>query len=194
MKNLREKRELIEQILIKHYLVEKAKKELINLKQKLEADLIWNDLKSSLKIKTSLGTIRVQKSKKKYQYLLATKEFEKLDYSLQKEFFIKKLTRIIFKINQSVFEDSLQKKTVPTELKNLVVQKETKPFTIFVLNRHNEEIENKILNQAKMDDKDLEYEESDDDYEEVDNEFDPAYFEDDELNDVSEEEREYKGI
>jgi hypothetical protein len=180
MKNLDRIKVLIEQIIIQHHNVQKEQEELINLKKKLIADLLSDDFKSSSTIKTPLGIVRIAKNKKKYFYSLLSKEFNKLDYSLKKDFFKKKLTQIIFKINQNVYEDFLQNKNIPAVLKNLVVQKEKNPFSISVLKKNNDEIENKIYEKYQ----DLEYEVNDDDidndneYEEI--EFDSAFFSDDE--------------
>lgn len=180
MKNLDRKKVLIEEIIIQHHNVQKEQEELINLKKKLIADLISDDFKSSSTIKTPLGIVRIARKKNKYFYSLLSKEFNKLDYSLKKDFFKKKLTRISFRIDQNVYEDFLQNKNIPVVLKNLVVQKEKNPFVISILKKNDDEIENKIYEKYE----DLEYEVNDDDiendneYEEI--EFDSAYFSDDE--------------
>ena len=203
MKNFKENKELIEQIIIQNYKVHKEQEQLKNLKDKMVASLIWDGFDSSY-IQTSLGTVSIKKIQKSFFYTLLSKDFNKLDYSLKKEFFNKKLTKVSFRINQNVYRESLENKSIPPILLNLVVPKEREPFLISVMKRNDEEIEKRISNiknqsteinendaQEHLLNKDDDDNDHDDDYI---YETDSTYFTDDDIADTSIVDKEYKGL
>jgi len=203
MKNLKENKELIEQIIIQNYKVHKEQEQLKNLKDKMVASLIWDGFDSSY-IQTPLGTVSIKKIQKSFFYTLLSKDFNKLDYSLKKDFFNKKLTKVSFRINQNVYKESLENKSIPPILLNLVVPKEREPFLISVMKRNDEEIEKRISNiknqSTEINENDVQehlLNKNDDDNDHDDDyiyETDSTYFTDDDIADTSIVDKEYKGL
>ena len=117
------------------------------------------DRNSSYTIKVDDGSIRIIKYKRLIYFKLNQKGFDKLDNDTKNNLLKNKLVKIKFSVNYDGYEEASNKNSVPNNLKELVDQKERKPFSVSVLLNKEEEIaftkiEEKIILDGFDDDDD----------------------------------------
>ena len=98
------------------------------------------DRNSSYTIKVDDGSIRIIKYKRLIYYKLNQRGFDKLDNDTKKNLLKNKLVKIKFSVNYDGYGEASNKNSVPNNLKELVDQKERKPFSVSVLLNKEEEI------------------------------------------------------
>ena len=98
------------------------------------------DRNSSYTIKVDDGSIRIIKYKRLIYFKLNQRGFDKLDNDTKNNLLKNKLVKIKFSVNYDGYEEASNKNSVPNNLKELVDQKERKPFSVSVLLNKEEEI------------------------------------------------------
>ncbi len=98
------------------------------------------DRNSSYTIKVDDGSIRIIKYKRLIYFKLNQRGFDKLDNETKNNLLKNKLVKIKFSVNYDGYEEASNKNSVPNNLKELVDQKERKPFSVSVLLNKEEEI------------------------------------------------------
>lgn len=146
----------------------KLAKEAIEIKKRIKADTDkLQDIKnqvieksknrnSSYTIAVDDGSIRIIKYKRTIYYKLNHKGFDKLDNQTKNNLLKNGFVKIKFSVNTDNYKDALNKNEVPNNLKELVENKERKPFSISVLLNKEEEEANKRIEEKIVIDEDSE--------------------------------------
>mgnify|MGYP006985939738 FL=1 len=111
---------------------------------------------SSYTIAVDDGSIRIIKYKRTIYYNLNQKGFDKLDNQTKNNLLKKKFVKIKFSVDTDNYKDALENNTLPNNLKDLVENKERKPFSISVLLNKEDEEANKKIEQRLVTDEDSE--------------------------------------
>ena len=111
---------------------------------------------SSYTIAVDDGSIRIIKYKRTIYYNLNQKGFDKLDNQTKNNLLKKKFVKIKFSVDTDNYKDALDNNTLPNNLKDLVENKERKPFSISVLLNREEEEANKKIEQRLVTDENSE--------------------------------------
>ena len=111
---------------------------------------------SSYTIAVDDGSIRIIKYKRTVYYNLNQKGFDKLDNQTKNNLLKKKFVKIKFSVDTDNYKDALDNNTLPNNLKDLVENKERKPFSISVLLNREEEEANKKIEQRLVTDENSE--------------------------------------
>jgi len=111
---------------------------------------------SSYTIAVDDGSIRIIKYKRTIYYNLNQKGFDKLDNQTKNNLLKKKFVKIKFSVDTDNYKDALDNNTLPNNLKDLVENKERKPFSISVLLNKEDEEANKKIEQRLVTDEDSE--------------------------------------
>ena len=110
---------------------------------------------SSYTIPTEDGSIRIIKYKRLIYYKLNQRGFDKLDNQTKNNLLKNRLVKIKFSVNYDGYEEASNKNSVPNNLKELVEQKERKPFSVSILlNKEEEYALTKIEEKLFLDDLD----------------------------------------
>ena len=148
---------------------------------------------SSYDINVEDGRIRIIKCKKLIYYKLNEKEFSKLDNQTKNDLLKKKLLKVKFVVNNENYDGALNNNLIPNVIKELIEKRERQPFYVSVFT----DIKKNILSKPD-DNKDLE---DDDENEDVIDDIilnvfppDSENFTDDDPKDLSEIEKQEKGI
>ena len=146
----------------------KLAKEAIEIKKRIKVDTdklqtVKNEFiersknrNSSYTIAVDDGSIRIIKYKRTIYYNLNQKGFDKLDNQTKNNLLKKKFVKIKFSIDTDNYKDALDNNTLPNNLKDLVENKERKPFSISVLLNREEEEANKKIEQKLVTDENSE--------------------------------------
>ena len=146
----------------------KLAKEAIEIKKRIKVDTdklqtVKNEFiersknrKSSYTIAVDDGSIRIIKYKRTIYYNLNQKGFDKLDNQTKNNLLKKKFVKIKFSVDTDNYKDALDNNTLPNNLKDLVENKERKPFSISVLLNREEEEANKKIEQRLVTDENSE--------------------------------------
>ena len=146
----------------------KLAKEAIEIKKRIKVDTdklqtVKNEFiersknrNSSYTIAVDDGSIRIIKYKRTIYYNLNQKGFDKLDNQTKNNLLKKKFVKIKFSIDTDNYKDALDNNTLPNNLKDLVENKERKPFSISVLLNREEEEANKKIEQRLVTDENSE--------------------------------------
>ena len=146
----------------------KLAKEAIEIKKRIKVDTdklqtVKNEIieksknrNSSYTIAVDDGSIRIIKYKRTIYYNLNQKGFDKLDNQTKNNLLKKKFVKIKFSVDTDNYKDALENNTLPNNLKDLVENKERKPFSISVLLNREEEEANKKIEQRLVTDEDSE--------------------------------------
>ena len=146
----------------------KLAKEAIEIKKRIKVDTdklqtVKNEIieksknrNSSYTIAVDDGSIRIIKYKRTIYYNLNQKGFDKLDNQTKNNLLKKKFVKIKFSVDTDNYKDALDNNTLPNNLKDLVENKERKPFSISVLLNREEEEANKKIEQRLVTDEDSE--------------------------------------
>tara|TARA_B100000787_G_C16077026_1_gene242642 strand:- start:47 stop:661 length:615 start_codon:yes stop_codon:yes gene_type:complete len=146
----------------------KLAKEAIEIKKRIKVDTdklqtVKNEFiersknrNSSYTIAVDDGSIRIIKYKRTIYYNLNQKGFDKLDNQTKNNLLKKKFVKIKFSVDTDNYKDALDNNTLPNNLKDLVENKERKPFSISVLLNREEEEANKKIEQRLVTDEDSE--------------------------------------
>ena len=142
----------------------KLAKEAIEIKKRIKVDTdklqtVKNEIieksknrNSSYTIAVDDGSIRIIKYKRTIYYNLNQKGFDKLDNQTKNNLLKKKFVKIKFSVDTDNYKDALENNTLPNNLKDLVENKERKPFSISVLlNKEDEEANKKIEHRLVTD-------------------------------------------
>ncbi len=141
-------------------------KEAIEIKKRINVDtdklqVIKNQLvqksknrNSSYTIKVDDGSIRIIKYKRTIYYTLNQKGFNKLDNETKNNLLKNKFVKIKFSVDTDSYKEALNKNSIPNNLKELVENKERKPFSISVLLNKVEEEANKKIEESIVIDED----------------------------------------
>jgi len=109
---------------------------------------------SSYTIKVDDGSIRIIKYKRTIYYQLNQKGFDKLDNQTKNNLLKDKLVKIKFSVNPDKYKEALNTNSVPNNLKELVENKERKPFSVSVLLNKEEEKSHKKIEESIVIDED----------------------------------------
>ena len=109
---------------------------------------------SSYTIKVDDGSIRIIKYKRTIYYQLNQKGFDKLDNQTKNNLLKDKLVKIKFSVNTDKYKEALNINSVPNNLKELVENKERKPFSVSVLLNKEEEKSHKKIEESIVIDED----------------------------------------
>jgi len=148
---------------------------------------------SSYSINIEDGSIRIIKHKNLIYYKLKEKGFSKLDNQTKNDLLKKKLLKVKFVVNNNNYLNASNNNSIPNVLKELIEKRERQPFYVSVFT----DIKKNILSKPD-DSKDLEDDDENDDA--IDdimlNVFPPdsENFTDDDPKDLSEIEKQEKGI
>ena len=146
----------------------KLGKEAIEIKKRIKVDTdklqtVKNEIieksknrNSSYTIAVDDGSIRIIKYKRTIYYNLNQKGFDKLDNQTKNNLLKKKFVKIKFSVDTDNYKDALDNNTLPNNLKDLVENKERKPFSISVLLNREEEEANKKIEQRLVTDENSE--------------------------------------
>ena len=146
----------------------KLAKEAIEIKKRIKVDTdklqtVKNEFiersknrNSSYTIAVDDGSIRIIKYKRTIYYNLNQKGFDKLDNQTKNNLLKKKFVKIKFSVDTDNYKDALDNNTLPNNLKDLVENKERKPFSISVLLNREEEEANKKIEQKLVTDENSE--------------------------------------
>ena len=146
----------------------KLAKEAIEIKKRIKVDTdklqtVKNEIieksknrNSSYTITVDDGSIRIIKYKRTIYYNLNQKGFDKLDNQTKNNLLKKKFVKIKFSVDTDNYKDALENNTLPNNLKDLVENKERKPFSISVLLNKEDEEANKKIEQRLVTDEDSE--------------------------------------
>ena len=146
----------------------KLAKEAIEIKKRIKVDTdklqtVKNEIieksknrNSSYTIAVDYGSIRIIKYKRTIYYNLNQKGFDKLDNQTKNNLLKKKFVKIKFSVDTDNYKDALENNTLPNNLKDLVENKERKPFSISVLLNKEDEEANKKIEQRLVTDEDSE--------------------------------------
>tara|TARA_B100000795_G_scaffold117058_1_gene87020 strand:+ start:221 stop:835 length:615 start_codon:yes stop_codon:yes gene_type:complete len=146
----------------------KLAKEAIEIKKRIKVDTdklqtVKNEFiersknrNSSYTIAVDDGSIRIIKYKRTIYYNLNQKGFDKLDNQTKNNLLKNKFVKIKFSVDTDNYKDALDNNTLPNNLKDLVENKERKPFSISVLLNREEEEANKKIEQRLVTDEDSE--------------------------------------
>ena len=146
----------------------KLAKEAIEIKKRIKVDTdklqtVKNEFiersknrNSSYTIAVDDGSIRIIKYKRTIYYNLNQKGFDKLDNQTKNNLLKKKFVKIKFSIDTDNYKDALDNNTLPNNLKDLVENKERKPFSISVLLNKEDEEANKKIEQRLVTDENSE--------------------------------------
>tara|TARA_B110000467_G_C18143088_1_gene379891 strand:- start:55 stop:669 length:615 start_codon:yes stop_codon:yes gene_type:complete len=146
----------------------KLAKEAIEIKKRIKVDTdklqtVKNEFiersknrNSSYTIAVDDGSIRIIKYKRTIYYNLNQKGFDKLDNQTKNNLLKKKFVKIKFSVDTDNYKDALDNNTLPNNLKDLVENKERKPFSISVLLNREEEEANKKIEQRLVTDENSE--------------------------------------
>ena len=146
----------------------KLAKEAIEIKKRIKVDTdklqtVKNEIIeksknriSSYTIAVDDGSIRIIKYKRTIYYNLNQKGFDKLDNQTKNNLLKKKFVKIKFSVDTDNYKDALENNTLPNNLKDLVENKERKPFSISVLLNKEDEEANKKIEQRLVTDEDSE--------------------------------------
>ncbi|MDA7472916.1 hypothetical protein N8975_00950 [Candidatus Pelagibacter ubique] len=146
----------------------KLAKEAIEIKKRIKVDTdklqtVKNEIieksknrNSSYTIAVDDGSIRIIKYKRTIYYNLNQKGFDKLDNQTKNNLLKKKFVKIKFSVDTDNYKDALENNTLPNNLKDLVENKERKPFSISVLLNKEDEEANKKIEQRLVTDEDSE--------------------------------------
>ena len=146
----------------------KLAKEAIEIKKRIKVDTdklqtVKNEIieksknrNSSYTIAVDDGSIRIIKYKRTIYYNLNQKGFDKLDNQTKNNLLKKKFVKIKFSVDTDNYKDALENNTLPNNLKDLVENKERKPFSISVLLNREEEEANKKIEQRLVTDENSE--------------------------------------
>jgi hypothetical protein len=146
----------------------KLAKEAIEIKKRIKVDTdklqtVKNEIieksknrNSSYTIAVDDGSIRIIKYKRTIYYNLNQKGFDKLDNQTKNNLLKKKFVKIKFSVDTDNYKDALDNNTLPNNLKDLVENKERKPFSISVLLNREEEEANKKIEQRLVTDENSE--------------------------------------
>ena len=146
----------------------KLAKEAIEIKKRIKVDTdklqtVKNEIieksknrNSSYTIAVDDGSIRIIKYKRTIYYNLNQKRFDKLDNQTKNNLLKKKFVKIKFSVDTDNYKDALENNTLPNNLKDLVENKERKPFSISVLLNKEDEEANKKIEQRLVTDEDSE--------------------------------------
>ena len=146
----------------------KLAKEAIEIKKRIKVDTdklqtVKNEFiersknrNSSYTIAVDDGSIRIIKYKRTVYYNLNQKGFDKLDNQTKNNLLKKKFVKIKFSVDTDNYKDALDNNTLPNNLKDLVENKERKPFSISVLLNREEEEANKKIEQRLVTDENSE--------------------------------------
>ena len=146
----------------------KLAKEAIEIKKRIKVDTdklqtVKNEIieksknrNSSYTIAVDDGSIRIIKYKRTIYYNLNQKGFDKLDNQTKNNLLKKKFVKIKFSVDTDNYKDALDNNTLPNNLKDLVENKERKPFSISVLLNKEDEEANKKIEQRLVTDEDSE--------------------------------------
>lgn len=119
-------------------LQKKIKLDQEKLRQLKEKIILASEGKNaSYAIKLLAGTVRITKSKKLVSYLLDNKGFDKLNLQTKKKLLQtrvngRKILKFKFLIQPDEYKELLSQDLVPDELKDLVLEKNRKPFTVSI--------------------------------------------------------------
>lgn len=146
----------------------KLAKEAIEIKKRIKVDTdklqtVKNEIieksknrNSSYTIAVDDGSIRIIKYKRTIYYNLNQKGFDKLDNQTKNNLLKKKFVKIKFSVDTDNYKDALENNTLPNNLKDLVENKERKPFSISVLLNKEDEEANKKIEQRLVTDENSE--------------------------------------
>ena len=146
----------------------KLAKEAVEIKKRIKVDTdklqtVKNEIikksknrNSSYTIAVDDGSIRIIKYKRTIYYNLNQKGFDKLDNQTKNNLLKKKFVKIKFSVDTDNYKDALDNNTLPNNLKDLVENKERKPFSISVLLNREEEEANKKIEQKLVTDENSE--------------------------------------
>ena len=146
----------------------KLAKEAVEIKKRIKVDTdklqtVKNEIikksknrNSSYTIAVDDGSIRIIKYKRTIYYNLNQKGFDKLDNQTKNNLLKKKFVKIKFSVDTDNYKDALDNNTLPNNLKDLVENKERKPFSISVLLNREEEEANKKIEQRLVTDENSE--------------------------------------
>ena len=146
----------------------KLAKEAIEIKKRIKVDTdklqtVKNEFiersknrNSSYTIAVDDGSIRIIKYKRTIYYNLNQKGFDKLDNQTKNNLLKKKFVKIKFSVDTDNYKDALDNNTLPNNLKDLVENKERKPFSISVLLNKEDEEANKKIEQRLVTDENSE--------------------------------------
>ena len=146
----------------------KLAKEAIEIKKRIKVDTdklqtVKNEFiersknrNSSYTIAVDDGSIRIIKYKRTVYYNLNQKGFDKLDNQTKNNLLKKKFVKIKFSVDTDNYKDALDNNTLPNNLKDLVENKERKPFSISVLLNKEDEEANKKIEQRLVTDENSE--------------------------------------
>ena len=140
----------------------KLAKEAIEIKKRIKVDTdklqtVKNEIIEKSKNRNSSYTIAVDDgSIRIIYYNLNQKGFDKLDNQTKNNLLKKKFVKIKFSVDTDNYKDALDNNTLPNNLKDLVENKERKPFSISVLLNKEDEEANKKIEQRLVTDEDSE--------------------------------------
>ena len=146
----------------------KLAKEAVEIKKRIKVDTdklqtVKNEIikksknrNSSYTIAVDDGSIRIIKYKRTIYYNLNQKGFDKLDNQTKNNLLKKKFVKIKFSVDTDNYKDALDNNTLPNNLKDLVENKERKPFSISVLLNKEDEEANKKIEQRLVTDENSE--------------------------------------
>ena len=190
--------------------LKKLASEAVNLHKKIKADTekLQNIKKeiiskssganSSFAINLIAGKVRVTRSKKLKSFLLNKKKFSSLSIQLKKKLVRKKVVKLSYLINTEVYTQLLNDGLVDDELKNLVDEKKRQPFyiSIFLNKKELKEIpkENEFEEILEAAETESSSEDETDIIDPADDLFIKSVFSDDEPEEISETEKEEKGL
>tara|TARA_Y100001935_G_C17174410_1_gene441884 strand:- start:200 stop:763 length:564 start_codon:yes stop_codon:yes gene_type:complete len=136
------------------------------------------------------GYIKIGKWKSSFSSTL-NKEFKKIDENKKKEFLLKGLLKLQYKLNTNEYQ-LIKNKKESSELDEFVIKRDNNAFLRFQINEQTKSSKTKI----GYSEDNLEYLQLNDEFfEEIMEEIkpDPVYLEDDDPADMSDEEKNYKG-
>lgn len=128
-----------EQLILQKIKVQKETEKLEKLKDQI-IELSKNH-KSSYKINSNLGVIKVLKNKNNIFYSIQSKEFNQIDINLRRQLIKDNFILMSFRINQDKFRNNKDSKVVGI-LEKLVKEKIRKPFNILISIDKNIDLEN----------------------------------------------------
>jgi hypothetical protein len=137
-------KEISEKLILQKIKVEKETEKLKELKDKI-IELSKNQ-KSSFKIQTNLGLIKVLRNKSNIFYSIQSKEFNQLDVNLRRQLINDNFILMTFRINQEKYRNNKDKKVLGI-LDKIVNEKPKKPFNVTIaidknIDLHNVEVHN----------------------------------------------------
>ena len=146
---------------------------------------------SSYTINVDDGSIRIMKYKRIIHYKLNEKGFNKLDNQTKNDLLKKKLLKVKFVVNNDNYQVASDSNLIPEYLKELIEKKERKPFSVSVILKKKEED-----TRRKLDEEDIDVEDDEVMSDIMLNVFPPdsENFSDDDPEDLSEVEKNEKGI